>query len=379
MQLPPPIHGAGMVNSLVANSEIIKGNYDIDIVNFQFAKSVKGVAKISFRKLVMMVGYTFQIIWKFLSGKPDLVYFTIAPLGVAFYRDAAYVLILKTLGAKLVFHLHAQGIRELTEKSGWNKRLYRMVFKNTRIVCLSERLTADISGVYDAQPFVVPNGIHTREKYKRADHSDNSHTVRILYLSNLFTSKGVLILLEALQSLKKQGYQFEAKFVGAPGDISLESFKNKVEAEDMADCVEVAGPIYGEDKFAEFQQADIFVHPTYYDAFPLVILEAMQFGLPVVSTYEGGIPNMVEHEETGFLVETKNAKMLEEKIAVLLEDINLRTSMGDKGYASFKKNFTVQEFEHNMDRVFKTALGLKTEKHKAVAAEVNFDLTDQLN
>ena len=50
----------------------------------------------------------------------------------------------------------------------------------------------------------------------------------------------------------------------------------------------------------------------------------MQFSLPVISTFEGGIPEIVIDGETGFLVETQNAKMLSEKIAILLKDKDLR-------------------------------------------------------
>ena len=109
VQLPPPIHGVGMVNSQLVNSEIITGNYELDIINFQFAKSLKGIAKISLTKLLKMVAYGFQIFRKVLFGRPDLVYFTIAPNGVAFYRDAFYVFMMKILGAKIAFHLHGEG------------------------------------------------------------------------------------------------------------------------------------------------------------------------------------------------------------------------------------------------------------------------------
>ena len=380
VQLPPPIHGVGMVNSQLVNSEIITGNYELDIINFQFAKSLKGIAKISLMKLLKMVGYAFQIFRKVLFGRPDLVYFTIAPNGIAFYRDAFYVLIMKTLGAKIVYHLHGKGIKKLTEESGWKNWLYRMVFKHTHIVCLSQKLTADIRGVYDRKPFVVPNGLAFQNGALKKDPLDKNSVPRLFYLSNFFTTKGILVLLKALKKLKQSGHQFEAKFAGAPGDISLEFLNSKVEEEGLADRVEVLGPIYGEGKYAALRKADIFVHPTYNDAFPLVILEAMQCGLPVVSTHEGGIPNMVEHGETGFLVESKNAEKLEEKIAVLLEDENLRVSMGDNGYARFKNNFTMLEFEKNMDKVFKKIFGIKTDVEIPLGKKVNFDITsDQLN
>ena len=265
-----------------------------------------------------------------------------------------------------------KGIKKLAEDSSWKKRLYRMVFKNTHIICLSQKLTADITTVYDAKPFVVPNGLEFRDGLYRKNYAQKNRAPRIFYLSNFFTTKGILVLLEALKNLKQQGHNFEARFAGAPGDISLEFLNSKVEEEGLADRIEVLGPIYGDGKYAELQKADIFVHPTYNDAFPLVILEAMQCGLPVVSTHEGGIPNIVEHEETGFLVEHKNAKLLEEKIAVLLKDSELRANMGNNGYARFRDNFTMLKFEQNMDKVFKRIFGIRTKTEKPVREKSQF-------
>ena len=84
----------------------------------------------------------------------------------------------------------------------------------------------------------------------------------------------------------------------------------------------------------------------------------MQFSLPVISTYEGGIPEIVIHNETGFLVSTKNADMLADKIAILLKDKDLRIEMGGKGYERFLNNYTLNHFENNMNRTFQTILGI---------------------
>jgi glycosyltransferase involved in cell wall biosynthesis len=102
-----------------------------------------------------------------------------------------------------------------------------------------------------------------------------------------------------------------------------------------AGFVEITGPRYGEEKYGELRKADLFVFPTYNDAFPLVTLEAMQFALPVISTNEGGVPDIVNDGETGFLVERQNVEQLAEKIALLLQNKELRQMMGQKGYERF--------------------------------------------
>jgi glycosyltransferase involved in cell wall biosynthesis len=84
----------------------------------------------------------------------------------------------------------------------------------------------------------------------------------------------------------------------------------------------------------------------------------MQFGLPVISTFEGSIPDIVINNETGFLVETQNAQMLAEKIAILLKDKDLRIEMGKKGYERFINNYTLNHFENSMNKTFWKILGI---------------------
>ena len=90
---------------------------------------------------------------------PSVVYFTISPTGGAFYRDFIYTLILKLFNKKIIFHLHGKGISKKVSSSKLSTLLYKFVFKNTTIICLSDTLTYDVKSVFSKKPFVVKNGI----------------------------------------------------------------------------------------------------------------------------------------------------------------------------------------------------------------------------
>ena len=74
----------------------------------------------------------------------------------------------------------------------------------------------------------------------------------------------------------------------------------------------------------------------------------MQYKLPIVSTDEGGIKDIVEDSITGYIVPKQNAGALAEKIAVLIDNEELRHNMGNAGYLRYKKYFTLSVFEHKM-------------------------------
>ncbi len=353
IQLPPPVHGVSLMNSYVINSELIKSHFSLKVVDMKFAKSVKQLEKFSFEKVLKTFTYGCKIVNAIFSYKPDLVYFTLVPTGLGFYRDAFYVLLLKLCNQKIVYHLHGKGIREKT-KNRLLKNLYSWVFKNTYVICLSQKLITDIDTVYKVQPFIIPNGIDINPRFNREERLIKNTVPQILYLSNYIRAKGILILIEALGILKKKGYLFNTDFIGAPYDLSIEELETIIEKQNLADSAKIIGPLHGGAKISEFEKADIFVFPTCNEAFGLVNLEAMQYSLPVVSTFEGSIPDVVINNETGLLAETGNAQMLADKIEVLLKDGDLRLAMGKKGYARFINNYTLHHFEVNINKTFQT-------------------------
>jgi len=147
---------------------------------------------------------------------------------------------------------------------------------------------------------------------------------------------------------------FTSTFIGGEGDINAASFNIKVKELGLSDKVNYLGRKYGDEKNKYFMKADIFVFPTFYhnETFGLVNLEAMQFSLPIISTFEGGIPDVVQNGITGFLVKKRDARELAEKIAILIEDTDLRITMGERGRERFKEHFTLLNFEQTFCEIF---------------------------
>ncbi len=97
---------------------------------------------------------------------------------------------------------------------------------------------------------------------------------------------------------------------------------------------------------------DIFALASAHEAFGLVLVEAMHAGLPVVATRVGGIPTVVRHGETGFLVEPKDPAELAEKLLVLTNDSSLRKSMGRVGHERAKAEFGAGRYVRLFDELY---------------------------
>lgn len=186
-------------------------------------------------------------------------------------------------------------------------------------------------------------------EYVESEQEDDS--VSLLFLSNLIESKGVYVLLDACQKLSEKGLAFKCTFIGGEGDVSEYQINKEINDRGLGRQVVYAGKKYGEEKEKAFSEADIFVFPTYKECLPLVLIEAMQHSLPVVSTYEGGIRDLVDSGKTGYLVEQKNVEELTQQLEKLIKDKELRQKMGKAGRRKYEAAFTLQKFEERMTEI----------------------------
>ena len=144
--------------------------------------------------------------------------------------------------------------------------------------------------------------------------------------------------------------------MGGVGDIDKQQFECKLQELQLEDCVHYVGEKFGNEKGDFFSAADIFVHPTLNDCFPLVLLEAMQYSLPVISTYEGGIPDIVDDTLTGFLIPKNDIQALVGKLELLIENADLRLQMGRVARQKFERDFKSDKFEIRMTTILRQVL-----------------------
>ena len=180
---------------------------------------------------------------------------------------------------------------------------------------------------------------------------------RLLFLSNLIVSKGIYVLLEACQRLKERGVAFRCDYVGGESkEVTGEQFRKAIAERGLTDCVTYHGPQYGADKDRAFRRADIFVQPTFDDCFPLTLVEAMQYRLPIVSTDVGAIPDIVTDGVNGLVCKQQDVDSLVEALTTLLADAALRREMGERGHARYLKEMTLEAFEGSFAELLKSVV-----------------------
>lgn len=346
LHYPPPIHGAAIIGQYINESQIINSKFNNSYLKLGTANSLDEIGRKSIAKFFRYFILIKNTIYSIITFKPQLVYMTLTAKGSGFYKDALIATIVKIFKCKIVYHFHNKGV-SVKQDRWFDNLLYKLVFKNADVILLSNHLYDDIRKYLAIdRVHICPNGIPpiAIEKYQKY-RDFNNDPVRILFLSNLMKDKGVFELLEACKILKDRHIYFMCNIVGAAGDILVKELQAKIKEYGIEQYINYLGPKYNDEKIKSLASANIFVFPSLEDCFPLVLLEAMQASLPIISTVEGGIPDIVEDGVNGFLVNKGNVIDLADKIEVLIKDGGLREKLGEAGRKRYLENFTLDHFE----------------------------------
>ncbi len=361
--LPPPVYGSAMSSKMILESRVIRDGFDIRNIKLNYSEHLKDVGKMNVKKMLGFFRVIFSIKKQLLSFKPDLVYFNIAPTGSGFMRDAMFALICKAFRKKMLYHLRGRGIRD-EMKSPLKHFLYKLVFRNSKAIILSERLYEDVEKLFRHDdvfvlPNAIPNTISDSDIEVIVRGRKKKKVSQILFLSNMDETKGPLILLRACKLLKDKGMEFRCVFAGAWQDDGFRHrFMSYIESNKLNSYVKCIGFADSKAKKKLLSESDIMAFPTYYrlETFGLVILEAMKYGMPVVANGIASIPETVVHGKTGFVMKDNTPEELAAYLEILLRDRKKASLIGAEGRERFISNYEFSVYETAFSALLKKLL-----------------------
>lgn len=260
----------------------------------------------------------------------DIVHFHISLPGTV-QRKYPLFKLARLYGKKTVIHLHCGSqIDEI-----WSSK-YQFLFEQCDCgILLSESLKNKIEKhigkcdklrvVYNPCPL-----ISNAKQYKKKNN--------ILFSGTLYDGKGYKDLIRAFANVANKYPEWK---IVLAGNGEVEQAKNLAKEVGIAEQVELLGWVNGDAKHKTFCESKALCLPSYAEGFPMAVLDAWAYGLPVITTPVGGIPDVAKDNENLLLFNPGDVEMLSEKLDLMMSDFGLRKKIGDESVKLSKGKFNV--------------------------------------
>lgn len=334
IQVPPPIHGASIMNQSVYNAISSDTQFKTRLISLNFARDLDDLQKVRIGKVFKALAILFKLIWQLLIFRPHTVYFSMVPLNFVLIRDAIYLMAIKTFApkAKPVLHLHRPGLSEYASR--WRlKWFYRIIFKKCEVIHLSDSLIAKEITPLNLTSVRVHSIANFIENYSKSSSSkENSINDNILFLSNLLPFKGFFPLVDAMAIITKKHPKLTLSIAGAsPNPEITKQLKSKIIDLGLEKRISIHGEVHGEEKQKLYQKASIFVLPSTSEYFPLVILEAMFYKTAVITSAKSSLQCYFKDKRDILYIDNITPEIIAKEISNLLENPNLRKQIAMNG------------------------------------------------
>jgi glycosyltransferase involved in cell wall biosynthesis len=199
----------------------------------------------------------------------------------------------------------------------------------------------------------LPNAVDAELFRPQGEKEDNL----ILYVGRITFNKGLHVLLESLRYLTKSVHlviigPMDCSFMHSQRILKLMERENQKGKHKIT----YLGGMPHEEVIEWYQKASIFVLPSFMEAFPVVLLEALSCETPVIATPVGGVPEAVKNSENGILVPMKNPQKLAEAIQHLLDNKEVRVRLGREGRKWVIRNFSLEVFLRKLCDIYEKVI-----------------------
>jgi glycosyltransferase involved in cell wall biosynthesis len=289
-----------------------------------------------------------------LLPKADIIHLHFS-IGASVWRKSILTAIARLFGTPCVLHAHGGEFHEFFPRlpSLLQRWIVRWLKGSQRLIVLSEswkRYYLLTFALPEEHVEILPNAI---EWPAQVPHRVNKPTTSLLYLGRYQQSKGPLRLVNALRLLPDEVLTKTHLVMAGDGDV--ESVRREVSAHGLEQRVTVLDWVNAEQRNSLLAGADVFVLPSLNEGLPMSILEAMSWGIPVVTSPVGGIPEVVQDGFNGFLVPPEDIPALANALRRLIEDEPLRLQMGANARVSVE-HLDIRRYWEKLEGIYRAVL-----------------------
>jgi glycosyltransferase involved in cell wall biosynthesis len=346
--------GPSIATDILINSDL-KIYFDIYHINTNTHTKISGLGKIHVLSIIRNVSIYYKYFLNVYKHQPDLILIPISQTTLGFLKDSIFIIIAKLFKIKFIVQLRG------SNWNNWLKDCYKFVrfYVQTIMrmanggILLSNKLKYLFEDYYDPNLiFCISNGLNVKNITKRKNNKNEK--LKLLYVGNFIPGKGIFDIIQALNFLNSESTK-EISLICAGNWIdqtSKRKYINFVKKNNLP--VVFKNNIYGAEKYSLFEEASIFLFtPRDPEGHPWVIVEALAYSLPIISTDKGAISDCVFDNKNGFIVKSRTPTEIAKKIKILIRDRKMRTKMGEYSKKVYEEKFTEKIMIDNYVKTFK--------------------------
>lgn len=300
---------------------------------------------------VKSLPYLFAICFKILFKKQEniICYHIHMASDGSIIRKLLIALCLKIKNKKFIVHVHGSKFQEHRLQIFLAGQIVKL---SNAVICITEQMKNFFEKEHmKCKIYIIPNFCETIVE-KPVDLSKHKNPVKIVFAGNCFgifgKRKGIYDLLTAFEKAKFD-FPVQLDLYGA-GEV--ERIREIAEDSTKKDCINVIGWMEHAEYLEKLPNYDFFVLPSHAEVFPMTILEAMGFGIPIVSTYVGGIPEMIENGKSGILFKAKEIDELVNALEKMANNSELRTELGKNAWKDAKERYTPEIVLRKLEEMY---------------------------
>lgn len=345
-------------------SDILKSSLPqkIDLTFFESSPnkvSFSGAGSFNLQNIIGFFVTCIKFIMALFRFNPSIVHVA-SSYGFSFVKHSVLIIFAKLWGSKVILAPHCS-ISVFLPKSRvffyWMKFVINLC--DGMIVLSTEWLR--IKEIATRPKIVFLKNAINLAVYLQLERSikKTNDKICIIYLGHIGVEKGITDLIQAVKFLDNMGiFGFEVRIYGEdlhPGE--LETANELARSLKVDNLIFFLGSVFGDKKVEVFRDADIFVLPSHHEGLPISVIEAMAAGLPVIATRVGGIPDLIDNNKSGILVNCKDPLDLANAMMTLIEDEQVRHVYGLEGRKKASENHDVENYVDHLKNFYREIIG----------------------
>jgi glycosyltransferase involved in cell wall biosynthesis len=351
------------MHRLIASSEL-KREFCTNFLDISDHRPPTSIGGFDLVNAILAIKHGLQFFLRIISFRPQLVYMGISQGIWGYLRDLEFIIPALLFRRKLVLHLRGSEFRAFYNRMPrlmqW---LTRWILSRTaRMIVLGYSVNHIFDGLMAQERIaVIPNGIDYSQYNGVKEVGTGFFGRRILYLGSLKKRKGIFILLRALPTVFAKHPEIEVTFAGSWQNTAEKEEADRIINElGLRGKVHFAGEVSGQDKVRLFMNHDLFIFtPVEPEGLPWILLEAMSAALPVITTDQGVIREVVEHKKTGLIIHP-DPTHISESILWMLQHPDLAGEMGLRGRDRIKEMFSEKLYLSRLIALFVDVAAVKS-------------------